>query len=445
MRAVAALAAVAASTPTFGATTHVASVPWNGYLTEIAVGDVTGDGKADIVGVRQDYTHGTLPLVILAGNGKGGFSDVTSSVFVGPVPGTQHARQIVLADFNGDHVDDIYVADHGYDAAPFAGWPDTLVLSQPGGKLVDASANLPRENGFTHSAAAADVNGDGANDIYVGNLGSATSEEPAVLANDGTGHFTRIAGALPDFMLGPYPSARFTREAFADVNGDGAPDLVLLSEGDANGTSWGSSRVLLNDGRGHFHDLPGAIPAKPFGGPSEGLAIATADLNGDGKVDVIAGYARLGGPGERFYVGRYLQILINNGDGTFRDETSTRLPQSASNTDEWPNAIRLADLNGDGKVDLGVSDSEENQAAVPSFYLNDGSGSFTPMTLAVSPHPLMDLADVNGDGRVDIVSATTAGQGGADDYAVNLQPAPTVSKPKAKPTQHKPAKKRHHR
>ncbi len=439
-------AAAAVTTPVFGATTHVASVPWNGYLTEIAVGDVTGDGKPDIVGARQDYTHGTLPLVILAGDGKGHFSDVTSTVFTGPVPGTQHARQIVLADFNGDHVDDIYVADHGYDGPPFAGWPDTLGLSQPGGKLVDASANLPAENGFTHSAAAADVNGDGATDVYVGNLGSANSEQPSILVNDGTGHFTRLAGALPDFMLGQYPSARFTRETIADVNGDGSPDLVLLSEGDANGITWGPSRVLLNDGHGHFHDLPNAMPAKPFGGGSEGLAIAAADLNRDGKVDVIAGYARLGSAGERFYVGRYLQILINNGDGTFRDETSTRLPQTVSgNTDEWPLAIRLADLNGDGAIDIGVSDSEENQSAVPAFYLNNGDGTFAPMPLAAAPHPLMDIGDVNGDGRADIVSATTAGQAGADDYGVNLQIAPTVAKPKPKPKpKHKPVKKRHH-
>ena len=49
---------------------------------------------------------------------------------------------MVIADFNGDRVDDIFVADHGYDAYPFPGYQNTLVLSAPGGKLVDATDNL---------------------------------------------------------------------------------------------------------------------------------------------------------------------------------------------------------------------------------------------------------------------------------------------------------------
>src|SRR5207253_743134 len=145
---------------------------------------------------------------------------------------------------------------------------------------------------FTHSAAAADVNGDGAPDLYVGNL---TSPGHEILVNDGTGRFRQLPDALP-FLGG---DANFTRETFADVDGDGDPDLVLLSMRDHDGVFTGPSRVLLNDGHGHFTDLPGAMPPKPFGGGTEGLAAAAVDINGDGKVDILAGYSRAGRPGER--------------------------------------------------------------------------------------------------------------------------------------------------
>ena len=53
------------------------------------------------------------------------------------------------------------------DTDPFPGYQNTLILSAPGGKLVDATGNLPQVYDYTHSAAAADVDGDGATDLYV--------------------------------------------------------------------------------------------------------------------------------------------------------------------------------------------------------------------------------------------------------------------------------------
>lgn len=421
------VAARAAPTLRFAAARVVARVPWDGYPGEIGMADLSGDGIPDILAVKflDGNPSETHSLTLLAGDGKGGFRDMTTQIFIGAVPRTQHARKIVFADFNGDGRTDFFIADTGNDNPPFAGFPNTLVLSAPGGKLVDASANLPPEVAYTHVAAAADVNGDGAPDLYVGNI--CCGPPPEILPNDGSGHFSVLPNALPAAMEDYQSSGeRYTAAAFADVNGDGAPDLVL------GGENTTPDAVLLNDGHGHFTPLPGAMPAKPFAPDAEALAAAPVDLNGDGHIDLLLAFTK----GTPFYVGRWIQVLIGNGDGTFRDETATRLPQS-DNAFPWPYALRVGDLNGDGKPDLAVATAE----GAPALYLNRGNGTFTPLQVPYPPYPMLDLADTNRDGRLDLVSVTPGFQGGTDTYAVNLQNAPTTSKPPPKKCHRRP----HHR
>ena len=184
------------SAPIFSSPSLVAEVGGVGSMTELETGDLNGDGLADAVVTRIEYptAHITHPLGVFLADGHGGFTD-GSSMFDGPVPRTEHGRQIVIADFNGDGRNDIFVADHGYDADPFPGYPNTLGLSTPAGKLVDASANLPAESGFSHSATAADIDHDGDLDLYVGNL-CCNPPPPEILLNDGLGHFTLAANRL---------------------------------------------------------------------------------------------------------------------------------------------------------------------------------------------------------------------------------------------------------
>jgi FG-GAP-like repeat len=422
------------ASPRFGALSPVAHVTWDGYLDEIGVADVTGDGNPDVVGVKflDGHASESHPLVILAGNGKGGFKDVTSQIFVGPVPRTQHARRLIFADFNGDGRPDFLIADHGNDNPPFDGFPNALVLSAPGGKLVDASANLPRTADYTHSAAVGDVDGNGTIDIYAGNLwegwDGGTEVPPEILLNDGTGHFHILADALPADLT--VNALHYDGSALVDVNGDGRPDLVLA------GSPQTPDKVFLNDGSGHFHELAGALPPKPFAPDAEGLDIAPIDLNGDGHTDLLMAFTK----NNPFYVGRWIQVLINKGDGTFRNETATRLPQK-DNSLAWPYALRVADLNGDGKPDLAVAVNAGDTSATPPIYLNKGDGTFKPLQLGSSPYPILDLADVNRDRRLDIISAEPGGQGSIDTYAVNLQKKPPKPKRKCVKRPHHPCHK----
>src|SRR5206468_212014 len=162
----------------------VGQVPMDGggFVSQIAAADLNGDGVQDLLFTRSIYLgQQTCPVTVLLGDGHGRFVDATDSIFGGGIPRTQNARELVLADFNGDGRTDVFIADHGDDQDPFPGFQDTLILSAPGGKLADATANLPQVSDFTHSGAAGDVNGDGAPDIYVGNVFGGNRVAPHIL------------------------------------------------------------------------------------------------------------------------------------------------------------------------------------------------------------------------------------------------------------------------
>jgi len=414
-------ASPAPGVPRFAPPREVARLTEAAWLQDVTAADVNGDRNPDVIVTRFFSDHAErVAFTILGGNGKGGFSDVTAKVVTGAVPKLLWPRHTVVADFNGDGHPDIFFADTGFDQQPWGGTTQTLLLSTPGGKLVDASANLPQDSTFTHTAAAADVNGDGAIDLYEGNI-CCGDAGPRILLNDGHARFSVLEDGLPSDMVGPRADIKYTRAAFADVNGDGTPDLVLAGEQDT------PDAVLINDGTGHFSRLDGAMPPKPFGGHAEGLAVQPVDLNGDGKPDLVLAFTKT----SPFYVGRWIQILINNGDGTFRDETTSRLPPQADNSDAWPYAIEVADLNNDGKPDFGVTAFSKPGGAAAVLFLNRGDGTFT--TLAMPNHPAAQfvLTDVNHDGRIDIVDGSPSG--GLERFRVFLQlaaPRPKPNKPR---------------
>lgn len=378
-----------------------------GGLSELESGDVNDDGVPDVVVTRLAYppAHKTFPIGILLGDGHGGFTD-GSKLWNGPASRTEHGRQILLADFNGDGRNDIFVADHGYDAEPFPGHPNTLALSTEQGRLVDASGNIPTESGFSHSATAADVNHDGSIDIYVGNLCCGDHTPPEILLNDGTGHFTRRLDLLPP-ELQDTNSKTYTRSLFVDANSDGAPDLAL---GASNQTA--ASTVLLNDGTGRFRFVPNALPPKPFGPTAILISLASFDINRDGRPDLLAGFQRAD------FSGRRIQVLIGVGDGTFRDETAERLP-AQDEGQGWPYALRVADVNHDGALDFAVSVYQAPSEHGP-LYLNDGTGVFSQLPLPAASQAFLFL-DANADGHTDLFDALAGGPGGLEQEEVQLQ------------------------
>ena len=137
--------------------------------------DYDGDGLPDFVGSAGiSGTNGvSVPIQAWRNLGAGRFQLDLAAIPAGV--GLEHARQWLVLDVNRDGRPDLYVADHGYDATPFPGQPNTLLINLGGGVFADGSARMSRKSTFTHGAAAGDVNGDGYPDLFENNANDLAS------------------------------------------------------------------------------------------------------------------------------------------------------------------------------------------------------------------------------------------------------------------------------
>ena len=400
-------ATVAPAVPLFAQPQYEMSIPPSpAYVTNMVVADFTGDGLDDVlVALGHWPTTEEYPVVLLVNDGAGHLVDGTSSVFQGHIPVTVFPYKWVVADFNGDKVPDVFIADTGEDVANPSGAHSPLILSAPGGRLVDGTPNLPQQRAYTYYTDAADVNGDGTIDLYLGNT---QTMPPEILLNDGHGNFHVSLGALPAAID---PPANVTCGRFADVNGDGAPDLIVAGADYSSGAKTfrfpPNTFVMLNDGHGHFSILPNSMPPKPFPMTGEAAEMKVVNLNGDATPDLLITWMKAGVSG--FY-GNWIQVLIGNGDGTFRDETATRLPQTDNDGDLIP-GLKLVDLNRDGLLDIATLLLPIHPPPFdppPPFYLNNGHGVFTPLPPGDNADVGEEYAfiDLDGDGGHDIVYTT---------------------------------------
>lgn len=367
--------------------------------TELRTADLNGDGLRDVIIGPLVYERlEPVPPVFLLNKGGGRFVEATDSLFDGPVPKIEWNREMVVADFNGDGRPDVFIADTGLDNQAlnpgYPGQQDRLILSTPDGKYVDASANLPQQRTFTHSAAAADVNGDGHIDIFENNLGCCGRDHvPAeILLNDGSGHFTAAPALLHHFPLNQYGQTYSLASALADVNGDGHPDLIVGGDEQIE-----RSAVLLNDGHGNF-SFSEWLPPKLYGRDALVMDIVAAEVNGDGAVDLLLAETQ----SNPYYIGSKIQVLINDGHGHFTDETKTRLPNQPQ-AQSWPDRLLAEDFNDDGKPDLAIQYASVGitpEADPTPFWLNE-NGVFQRIAGAregAAPNVRGPVGFVNGDG-----------------------------------------------
>ena len=346
----------------------------------IWTGDLNGDGNTDVIITGLSFPpqgNAVQPGGVFLGDGVGNFSPAPSGMF--PAIMTVHPRQIVSGDFNRDGRPDFFIASHGYDTAPFPGEQNHLYLSKADGTWSDETATLPQQLDFTHSAAVGDVNGDGALDIYVGNV-FVDNIPPFILINDGTGHFSRSTTALPnqsgqffDFAKGNFASA-----LFADLNRDGRDDLIV---GSVTGSVNEPSSVFWNTGSGFSQSRSTPLPdgQLPLNNRTV-LSIASLDINNDGYLDLLT----LSTTDNPYYVGTYIDAFLNQKGATFTNATAQVIGSAATRpTGGWSRFLDKMDVNGDGRLDVVMSQYSSSGATADSvFYLiDDGKGHLLPTTM----------------------------------------------------------------
>jgi len=377
-------------------------------FSALDVADLNGDGFDDFVGTRTTGLQSGAPaeMLIMLNDGNGSLTDETATFIDGAVPTFNLARDIHLKDFNGDGQLDIFFSNQGKEltTVPSTNWPceqNTLLLSQPDGRLKDATANLPALADFSHGSSVADFDGDMDLDIWVNNLGCTANPPSRLLLNDGSGVFTSVAdsnnrnGILPAGDINSFWSQAI------DFDNDGVSELFFTDRADA--------KLLTNDGAGVFALTNNStIP--------DGVGAVTTqhtevfDVNGDGMQDLV-----LFQTPDTFGPGHSLQILINNGVG-FNDE-SNRLPAQTSDNSGGNPRFWVDDIDGDGHMDILVV------LAGPLFtpgddvfdlYLNDGNGNFTEIEDEDLPpvRPGFAPIDVNNDGKLDFIFTDVLGDNG---------------------------------
>lgn len=395
MRLVLDPAAGAAILPQF-AIRQVALPPAANNLQWCASIDFDSDGYPDLVAAGLSfpvrYPVVKVPMFALRNDRAGGF--VGESSRLDPPVWTGHVRDMRVGDFDGDGREDLFAADFGSDGPPFPGDQSRILMQTEAGTLRDGTADrLPQLAAASHHASVGDVDGDGDTDIYLCNIWNRDGAGPRLYRNDGLGKFQTRAGDLPEEVSSM--ANRYTASLFVDVDGDEDQDLVL---GGHAGTEE-RDRILLNDGTGRFTYAPvDALPRRASGLGGDTITIASADFDGDGRPDLALG-------GELGYAKPALQVVYNQGNGTFREITDAVPVPGASS---WISFVRVGDLNGDGWIDLVFN----LVGGGVKIFLNEGGTRFTDVSASYSfPSAMVtvEVADFDGDGNLDIYGQTLQG------------------------------------
>lgn len=393
----------------------------------IALGDVYGDGAADIVGIPRSKR--VSALAVLANDGAGAFRNrviATGGVLPGP--------QLLLGDFDRDGALDVAVATG--DATNVA-----VLLNDGSGKVAPVGM-LPLGAKLSRLAAA-DFDEDGWLDLLAtvgpnvppvlfrgspaGSFGDGVSPADAPAGDvtiadvDDDGHYDLVACAAAEttacqcaygtgggaFAAAPPPrSAWVGRQlrsvAAVDLDGDGALDFVGVSRAD--------DRAVV-----FFRRQDGTVTARivlPTGRHPRALAVG--DLNGDGRPDLVVGNE----------ASNDLSVFLNDGQRRF-----TALPAiTLSAVGRVPSAIAIGDLDGDGKLDVVVALQLSSNVAL---FRNiggalAGGGLAGVGTLPTGDNPQgVALADVDGDGIPDIITVNRDGVPPAPEPTPTITATPT--------------------
>jgi hypothetical protein len=306
---------------------------------------------------------------------------------------------VAIGDFNGDGKLDMVVAHKADNTV-------NILLGNGNGTFQPAVSYAVGE-AIEGDVFVGDFNNDGKLDLFLpGDINSAN--HPIIMLGKGDGTFGSRIDSSSFAVSGTYARGW----AVGDFNGDGKLDVVATTP--SLSADSGGVVVLLGKGDGTFG--PGIANPPPLLHYSRW--VTTGDFNGDGKLDL----AVADGQGSGTATGTAeLTILLGNGDGTFKLGGHYASPGTPGADNLNPEDVYAADLNHDGKLDVIVSDYDQNI----NVFMGNGDGTFRPAVgYTTGEYPRsVSAADVNGDGKVDlVVNNVGIGPGGAEFQKEGAKP-----------------------
>ncbi|NUQ21117.1 MAG: VCBS repeat-containing protein [Gemmatimonadaceae bacterium] len=379
----------------------------------LAVGDVNGDGLDDVfIGGAKEQ-----PGKLLVQRRGGAFVSTDEAVFARDA--ISEDLGAVFFDADGDGHPDLYVVSGGNefsDGAPAL--QDRLYLNDGHGHFRKTEGYLPAETESGSRVVAADYDGDGDVDLFVGGRvvpwRYGTDPKSMLLVNDGTGHFRDATAELAPELA---HVGMVTDAVWRDVDGDGRPDLVVVGE-------WMPITVFRNIGGGRLERLAVRGLEKTEGWWNR---IVATDVDGDGRVDFIVGNLGLNGRLQASQrepttmlvkdfagTGTVAQVLAcyNNGVSypiAMRDELAEVIPSLRSRFPRYADYARatMADLLTPAEREGAIEKRAFTFAT--SVVHNNGDGSFTvtplPDEAQLAPVYGILAEDLDHDGHVDLLLA----------------------------------------
>jgi len=381
----------------------------------LAFGDFNGDNFIDIVATFPGTVSANIqvgpntkaPIKIYTSDANGTYTDVTNTIFTSSVPATALTRHISVADFNGDGADDIFLGNHGIEencgacSDPQAYWGEEDTLILSNG----AGRLTDSTNNITWTTASNKTsNWDGADGHY--------THGTYVADFDGDGDMDILINVTTAFPQAPLilvndGAGNFTEHPDAnmpDYTGS-APLWSTLADVDGDtdlDLIMGGDAVYLNDGTGDF-DWAGSKIALPANIQNGNVEmILPVDVNGDGNVDLLT-QSYSSDPVKYAAGTTQVEVLIGNGDGTFTDETFAR----AKNGLDMPisGMFYAVDLNGDGREDIvGVKHTKTVPFTSTLYVYVNNAGIFEPIDTNYTQSGIagIGMVDQNNDGDIDL-------------------------------------------